>query len=178
MVSSLFIIKIFSRKYNLLGGKEFFMEQVSSYLIKMLPCLFIVLPVYLLFRRFYLLKRNGIHSSTISREFSLLFFTIYLTGLASLTIVPDFKITNQSITPIEIGYNQERINLVPLNKINETQIIVENGNPSYLFFEVCGNIGAFIPIGFLLPFYGVILLKLFEPFSFVFSFHLRLKQSN
>src|SRR5690606_29547924 len=90
-------------------------------------------------------------SIQLLREFGLLLFVLYLTGVASQTIVPEFVIINDQLQAVDLGFNPDRINLEPFNKIIETQILVENGNISYLFIEVFGNICMFIPIGFFLP---------------------------
>lgn len=127
------------------------MEQIIGYIFDMLPFLLVMLPIYVLVRGIYLFRNKKGQSIQLLREFGLLLFVLYLTGVASQTIVPEFVIINDQLQAVDLGFNPDRINLEPFNKIIETQILVENGNISYLFIEVFGNICMFIPIGFFLP---------------------------
>lgn len=141
------------------------MEQIFGYIFDMLPFLLVMLPIYVLVRGIYLFRNKKGQSIQLLREFGLLLFVLYLTGVASQTIVPEFVIINDQLQAVDLGFNPDRINLEPFNKIIETQILVENGNISYLFIEVFGNICMFIPIGFFLP----LLWKRFKnPFLTVF----------
>lgn len=141
------------------------MEQIIGYIFDMLPFLLVMLPIYVLVRGIYLFRNKKGQSIQLLREFGLLLFVLYLTGVASQTIVPEFVIINDQLQAVDLGFNPDRINLEPFNKIIETQILVENGNISYLFIEVFGNICMFIPIGFFLP----LLWKRFKnPFLTVF----------
>ena len=127
------------------------MDQIKYYIMDMLPYICLAFPIHILLRSFILSKKSKMQKINISREGALLFFSLYLTGLASQTIIPDFVIYNNHIYAIDIGFHADRINVDPFNKIIETQILVENGHKSYLVIEVFGNIGMFLPIGFLLP---------------------------
>ena len=127
------------------------MEQIIGYIFDMLRFLLVMLPIYVLVRGIYLFRNKKGQSIQLLREFGLLLFVLYLTGVASQTIVPEFVIINDQLQAVDLGFNPDRINLEPFNKIIETQILVENGNISYLFIEVFGNICMFIPIGFFLP---------------------------
>ncbi|NCU17387.1 VanZ family protein [Pallidibacillus pasinlerensis] len=127
------------------------MEQIIGYTFDMLPFLLVMLPIYVFVRGIYLFRNKKGQSIQLLREFGLLLFVLYLTGVASQTIVPEFVIINNKLQAVDLGFNPDRINLEPFNKIIETQILVENGHISYLFIEVFGNICMFIPIGFFLP---------------------------
>lgn len=127
------------------------MEQIIGYIFDMLPFLLVMLPIYVFVRGIYLFQNKKGQSIQLLREFGLLLFVLYLTGVASQTIVPEFVIINDQLQAVDLGFNPDRINLEPFNKIIETQILVENGHISYLFIEVFGNICMFIPIGFFLP---------------------------
>lgn len=127
------------------------MEQIIGYIFDMLPFLLVMLPIYVFVRGIYLFRNKKGQSIQLLREFGLLLFVLYLTGVASQTIVPEFVIINNKLQAVDLGFNPDRINLEPFNKIIETQILVENGHISYLFIEVFGNICMFIPIGFFLP---------------------------
>jgi glycopeptide antibiotics resistance protein len=140
--------------------RVFKLEQIRWYLEDMLHYIIMMLPIYMLIRLGYILRKNKWKSVRFYREVGLLLFVLYLTGLASQTILPEIKVLNNQLYVIDIGFDPERINLEPFHKINETQILVENGHISYLFIEVFGNICLFIPIGFFLP----ILWKRFENF--------------
>jgi len=88
----------------------------------------------------------------IVHEIGVIIFILYLVGLASQTIIPKFELGRNSIEIVgRIGFDYNRINTIPFNKIKEALSLVRLGNFNYLWIEVLGNIGVFSVIGFMLP---------------------------
>ncbi|MBN4062706.1 MAG: VanZ family protein [Alkaliphilus sp.] len=119
------------------------MTQIIRFVTNMLPYMLLSLPILLIVRvvLYSLKKREGVNTNWI-HEIGVLFFCLYLVGLASQAVIPtrQFRIFPMSI------------NLIPFNKIGETwQIAFLDGHINYLYIEVFGNIGLFILIGFMLP---------------------------
>ncbi len=119
------------------------MGQILRFISNMLPYMLLSLPILLIVRvvLYSLKKREGVNTNWI-HEIGVLFFCLYLVGLASQAVIPTRQFR---IFPISI-------NLIPFNKIGETwQIAFIDGHINYLYIEVFGNIGLFILIGFMLP---------------------------
>ncbi len=122
-----------------------------SYIVRMLPYILFTLPKLLTLRigKYLERRRKGLPTN-YAHELALVAFLLFLTGLASQTVIP--KIILEAGKIRIIGAEGQRINLVPLNKLLEIkEIVFSQGNYSYLLIEILGNIGMFAVIGFMLP---------------------------
>ncbi|MGV8144963.1 MAG: VanZ family protein [Alkaliphilus sp.] len=119
------------------------MTQIIRFIANMLPYMLVSLPILLIMRivLYSIKKRKGVNTNWF-HEIGVVFFGLYLVGLASQTVIPKRQ----------FGFYPMSINLIPFNKIGETwQIAFVDGHISYLYIEVFGNIGLFVLIGFVLP---------------------------
>ncbi|MCU9614439.1 VanZ family protein [Caldibacillus lycopersici] len=135
------------------------MSAIESYLLDMLPYMVLALPLVVIGRVILVRwrKYRGVKSSFL-HEVGFIILCLYLVGLASQTIFSELIIEDGKLTFDFRDVEEDRINLTPLHKIAETSYFIENGNNNYLLIEVFGNIGIFIPMGFILP----LLWKRFE----------------
>lgn len=117
----------------------------------MLPYMLLALPVLLLFRllRARRLKKQGSFSS-LFREAALLFFLLFLIGLASQTVIP--KIDRLPDGSLGLAQKTEGgINLIPFVIFSDCAEAFRIGDTSYFLINFVGNIVMFLPIGFFLP---------------------------
>lgn len=124
---------------------------IVNYLMRMLPYILFTLPKLLTLRigKYLQRRRKGLPTNYV-HELGLVFFLLFLTGLASLTVIPKVSLSAGKIQVI--GAESPRVNLVPLNKLLEiAEIVIAQGNYPYLLIEVLGNVGMFAVIGFMLP---------------------------
>ncbi len=121
---------------------------------EMLPYMVAALIIFLI-TRFIYYRKEGVPFRKINKyhEIGLLLLILFVTGLASKTVLPTFYFHEGHIGVMGYGYEEviDKLNLIPFNKITETQNVISRGIWSYFIVEVLGNIGMFIPIGFALP---------------------------
>ena len=129
------------------------MESIIRYVLNMVPYMIAMLPILVAVRisiKLPIIKEGK--KLNIVHEIGVIIFILYLVGLASQTIIPKFELGRNSIEIVgRIGFDYNRINTIPFNKIKEVLSLVRLGNFNYLWIEVLGNIGVFSVIGFMLP---------------------------
>lgn len=127
------------------------MHRILHFLENMLPYMLLALPVLLLFRflRVRQLKRGGV-SSGLLREAALFLFLLFLTGLASQTVVPKIDILPNGSLALAQGAGGG-VNLVPFVIFSDCAEAFRMGDFSYFLINFVGNIVMFLPIGFFLP---------------------------
>lgn len=127
------------------------MREIFGYIIKMVPSMLLTLPRIIIFRGslYWSRRRKGLQTNFV-HELGLAVFFLFIAGLASQTIMPDFVISAGGIRIISSGIG--RVNLIPLHKLQEIkQIVFRDGYFSYFLIEVVGNVVMFAVIGFMLP---------------------------
>ena len=126
------------------------MQLIGSYVLRMLPFLLCAAPVYALVR-FLLLRRHRRlgNRTTLWHEAGLFVFVLLLTGLYAQAVVPALRIDSSGISVP--GFLQGRVNLIPFTVFADTRRAVAEGNTAYFLINFLGNIGMFVPIGFLVP---------------------------
>ena len=134
---------------------------IAHHLGQMLPVLLIVTIIFVIVRlcryRKFKMRRDKMNWK---HEAALLLFVMVVTGIASQTVVPKFYWENGALGILGQGYADTAYmtNFVPFNKIAEVVSVLRQGMWWYAMSELIGNIGIFIPVGFLLP----LLWKKFE----------------
>lgn len=128
------------------------MQSILSFLWKMLPFTTAAIPVILLCRFVSCrrLKGRGLQT-TVCHELGVLLLFVFLTGLASQTILPDLDFAGGAIR-LAGGSNGKGFNLIPFKIVADTWVeLTEYGNVQYLLISLLGNVGVFLPLGFFLP---------------------------
>lgn len=115
------------------------LETILKYIQTMLPFMLMIIPVFLILRFFFLKHRTSILKLNFYHEIALLFFVIFMSGLASLTILPNF---DDSITVVEKSIN---LNLIPFKVIFDQ---FESKSIMAFIINILGNIIMFLPFGF------------------------------
>ena len=124
------------------------MSTITWYFMNMLPCICVVLPIYLLVRMIFV-RIKAININWL-REIVLLIFILYIAGLVSQTILPDLDI---GVDGFRVVVNDtHKTNLIPLKVFYETyEQVFQRGNIYYFLINFLGNIVMFAPIGVFLP---------------------------
>lgn len=123
------------------------MTTIFQYISTMLPFMVMAIPIYLIGRFFYLKGKHNIIKLNLRHEIGLLIFTSFIFGLASLTILPAFKIDNNGIEFITNGNGS--INFIPFKAFSVTyNMLFQEHNINYFLINIIGNIVMFIPFGF------------------------------
>ena len=127
------------------------MSDILEYILNMIPYMLLALPIILVTRiiAFFLHKKKNIWT-TWEHEVAICLFLLFIVGLASQTIIPKFEIAGNEIHILHTGISG-RINFIPGQVFADTWQAFNNGYPSYFIINFLGNIGMFIPIGFLVP---------------------------
>lgn len=129
------------------------MESIIRYVSNMVPYMIAMLPILIVVRisiKLPIIKEGK--KLNIVHEIGVIIFILYLVGLASQTIIPKLEFGSNGIEIVgTIGFDYNRINTTPFNKIKEVLYLVRLGNFNYLLIEVLGNIGVFSVIGFIVP---------------------------
>ena len=123
------------------------MSAVIRYLFQMAPFMLIALPVVLAVRIFLCRSRKkaGIPVRT-AHEVGLLAFTVYLVGLASLTVLPIIRWQEGGLS-FEL-YGRGNLNLIPFRIFFDSLCMASQGDTTYFLINFLGNIATFLPIGF------------------------------
>ena len=126
------------------------MKFILMYITNIIPYVLVVLPIYTLFRKKYIKKKlEGKYK--IWHEIGLMFLVIFLVGIISQTIIPEFEFYNGKIKIAEIT-TLFRFNFIPLKIIYQTFIeVFTYSNTAYFYISFLSNILIFVPIGLLLP---------------------------
>lgn len=126
------------------------MDRISYFVDDMAPYLMIAFPIILVVRFIhYFSKRKNGFQTTLFHELLIILYFLFLVGLASQTIFPDFVNGPDGLKIVESEV--QRFNLVPFNKIKEIKNAIMYDNVDYVIIEVFGNIAIFVIIGFLTP---------------------------
>lgn len=125
------------------------MSEIFRFLLNMLPYMVTAGLIYIVLRFIYIKVKN-IEINFI-REIVLMFFIMFLVGLASQTIIPQLQ-----IGPNGLGIVNNRThetNLIPLKVIKQTYIeVFSRGNINYFLINFLGNIIMFMPFGLFIPY--------------------------
>lgn len=126
------------------------MKFILMYITNIIPYICIILPIYCIFRVNYIKRKlNGKYK--VWHEVGLIALVIFLIGIISQTIIPEFEFYNGKIKIAEF-INTDRFNLVPFKIMYQTFIeVFRYKNISYFYISLLANILIFIPIGLLLP---------------------------
>lgn len=119
------------------------MSEILKYTIDMFEYMLIASPIIVIFRLFLLqhIKKKDI-KTTIFHEAGVTAFILFLIGLASQTIMPDFN----------ISVKNSDINLVLFKVFKQTyHTLFVDHYISYFLINFLGNIVIFMPIGFFIP---------------------------
>lgn len=115
------------------------MNIFLSYIISMFTYMIFALPIYIAIRYNRYVKTKKFDKK---KEILLLIFTMFMVGLASITIVPKFDANGNLIV------SKDRLNFIPFKIVYDSIVELNKGNLYYLFISFLGNIVMFIPIGF------------------------------
>lgn len=121
------------------------MSKIINYIFNMMPYMAISIPIVLLFIVFKYKKNK---KTNLYHEITLFIFIVFLTGLASQTVLPKFEIElNRELVIQNRWYS--KINLIPFKVIFDTYFeVFKNENINYFIINFLGNIIMFMPIGF------------------------------
>lgn len=125
------------------------MRVVINYLSDMLPFIAAALPFYLIVRLIILKKKNN--KVNWYHEIALTVFAIFIIGLASQTIIPEFEVTEAGNFAIS-NSRVHTTNLIPFRMFIETyREAFVNEHFNYFIVNIIGNITIFMPVGFFIP---------------------------
>lgn len=127
------------------------MRLIVDYVINMLPYLLIALLILLVTRAvMHAVRKRQVSLPDRRHEFGVIVFVMFMTGLASQTIIPPWGYAASGI-----GINMNalyRINLIPFQSLRIIwHIFLNGGDPNEQIILLFGNIGMFAVPGFLLP---------------------------
>jgi len=121
---------------------------IFNFILNMLPYMLFAIPFYTVFRVMLIKRRR--QKIKLYREIALLFFVMFIVGLASQTVIPKMQFDDGGISIVED--RTHKTNLIPLKVIFETyQEVFIQDNIQYFLINFLGNIVMFVPIGFFLP---------------------------
>ena len=133
------------------------MRLIIMYIENMIGYMIIFLPFYLIGRFIFLkLRRKKIK---MINELLIIIFALYLVGLASQTIIPQWDMgvisdTGEFYFDVNLTTNLSRVNFVPFLTISqyffETNTQVDSWNAVSLL-NIIANVFLFSPLGFLTP---------------------------
>lgn len=115
------------------------METIWKYILLMIPYMLMIIPAYLILRFNILKRRNALSKLNLHHEIVLLVFIAFISGLASVTVLPSYETIQSAID------NNGHINLIPFKVILEQ--FKELGSVAFII-NILGNIVIFIPFGF------------------------------
>ena len=123
--------------------------RILEYLIAMTPYMAAALPLILLFRFFSRrrMRRLGLYETPL-RGVGVVLFLIFLVGLISQTILPQFEWSLEgglTLVRPRPGYH---LNLIPFRQFWD---VLRAGDAMNTAVNLAGNIVMFLPIGFCLP---------------------------
>lgn len=124
------------------------MSQIIRHLSGMLPYMMLVMPVHMIVRLTVLKLRN----LKINRyhETALLLFVVFIAGLASQTVIPPVRITQNGLL-IDIS-GEHKTAMIPFRVFCYMlrDLVVLHSAKSFMI-DFIGNIIMFVPIGFCVP---------------------------
>ncbi|MDR3584476.1 MAG: VanZ family protein [Desulfosporosinus sp.] len=124
---------------------------IRYYIMNMLPYMLIALPILIVIRVwiYAVRKRQGLKPNMF-HELGVVVFVLFLTGLASQTLIPPRGLMAGGLGIFRNSLN--RINLVPFQSvIIIRRIFLSGGYPDDQIIQLLGNIGMFAVPGFMLP---------------------------
>ena len=132
------------------------MWLISTYVINMIGYMIVALPIYLIARIIFVkVKKLPVKKS---HEVLLALFILYLVGLASQTIIPEWNIgvderTGKFYFDVYLINNLSTVNLVPFRTMFSYIRVNEyvSGWDSVSLVNLLGNVFVFSPIGIFIP---------------------------
>lgn len=125
------------------------MNAIIRYILNMLPYMVIAVPIYCIVRFAFIKSKNK--AVNPFHEAALFIFIIFVTGLASQTVIPKIEITMAGGISI-ISSGVHTTNLIPFKVLPETYTeAFVHGHINYFIINFVGNIIMFMPIGFFIP---------------------------
>ena len=127
------------------------MNQIPKYIFVLLQCMIISLPPAVIIRiAAYFINRKRNIRTTAFHEIGFLIFFAVITGIASLTLLPEFEINGSGIYIIR-SYGASSFSFLPGRIIMMSINQISSGRYEYFLINLVGNIIMFIPVGFLIP---------------------------
>lgn len=124
------------------------MEQILTYLIRMVPAALVGLLAYLILRPFRLKRmRWRAQTTTAGHEVALALLFLFTAGLLWLTVLPEIRWEGGRLLLRHTGLNG--VNLRPFMIFRQSRILAQQGNGTYFLINFWGNIAIFLPLGFL-----------------------------
>lgn len=133
------------------------MSLILMYIQSMIGYIIVALPFYVVGRIILLKKKQK--QLMVMNEMLMLIFVLYLVGLASQTIIPQWYMgitsdTGEFFFNINLSSEISKINLIPFHTLYqylfETNTNVDNWN-SVSLLNITANFLLFSPIGFFVP---------------------------
>lgn len=121
--------------------------SIVRYLGNMVVVMLALLPLWALVRWGFLRIRNRVQTADRRHEVLLALFVLYLTALASQTILPRICWADGSLTVQR--WNGGAPNYIPFRMIQ--LMLFRAKNPVYRAVNLLGNVAIFVPIGILPP---------------------------
>ncbi|MCG7345713.1 VanZ family protein [Sporosarcina sp. ACRSL] len=140
------------------------MGLIATYFVNMFGYMIVALPIYLIARLIFVKIRKRPVSK--SREILLALFVLYLVGLASQTIIPEWNIRVEGgrfYFDVYLYNNLTTVNFIPFRTIFSYSQYVSDWD-SVSLVNLLGNVFVFSPIGFFIP----LLWRRFDSFTSIF----------
>ncbi len=153
------------------------MNNVTAYIFNMAPFMLLAIPLYVGIRAIVIRKELQNKRVNPFYEWGLLFYVVFLVGLASQTIVPNIMITDSGWYLGQPGIGG--FNYTPFKVFKQTYYeVFVNKNLSYFTINFIGNIVIFMPVSFfpLLLFWHEHKLRRSLSVGFFTSFFIELAQ--
>jgi glycopeptide antibiotics resistance protein len=124
------------------------MKAILQSLYQMLPFVLVSIPVFCLVR--WVMGRCTNIPSNWKHEVTFLLFVMFLSGLASITAIPELEWNVNGLRIANAGGGG--INLIPFVVFYDIWMeYFERNNIGYFLINFLGNIVMFLPIGFCFP---------------------------
>ncbi len=115
------------------------MANILQFLMTMIPYMLMIIPAFLIIRFIILRRKNIIKKINFKHEVVFLLFAAFISGLASLTVLPSSDSGKLLINDIY------KLNIIPFHTIIQQ---FASGDFNMLLINIVGNIVMFIPFGY------------------------------
>ena len=126
------------------------MKIIVRYLYQMLPFVILSIPVFFVIRLLIWRQMKRSYPLNFLHETVFLLFVMFLSGLASITAIPELEWGMEGLRITNPGGGG--INHIPFVVFYDVWIeYFDRNNISYFFINFLGNIVMFLPVGFCFP---------------------------